>query len=252
MKSVLKENERIDLLMQYDLQIIQSSEVFSFSLDAILLGEFAQVPKHNRANIVDLCSGNGAVALMLSGQTQSEITAVEIQEKLADMAERSVKLNHLDEKITVFQKDINEIYSHIQKDSVDIVTCNPPYFPISDESRKNPNNYLAIARHEIYLSLDDVMRVTAGLLKTNGKAYFVHRPDRFLEVLDKMRAYQLIPKRIRFVYPKKNKEANMLLVEGIKQGKVSGFKVMPPLYVFDESNHYLPEVRRMIYGNDKK
>lgn len=249
---LLKQDERIDQLMQHNLQIIQSSSVFSFSLDAILLGEFAQVPKHNRAKIVDLCAGNGAVSLMLSAQTESTVIAVEIQERLANMAKRSVKLNHLEEKITVLQEDIKEVYSHIKKDSVDVITCNPPYFPVTEESRRNPNEHLAIARHEIHATLEDVVKVTADLLKTNGKAYMVHRPDRFLEILDCMRRYKLAPKKVRFVYPKKEKEANMLLIEGIKQGKEAGFKVLPPLYVFDEQDHYLPEVRRMIYGNDRK
>jgi tRNA1(Val) A37 N6-methylase TrmN6 len=250
LKTLLKQDERIDQLMQHNLQIIQSPSVFSFSLDAILLGEFAQIPKHERATIVDLCAGNGAVSLMLSAQTKSPVTAVEIQERLADMAERSVKLNHLEEKITILNEDIKNIYPHIKKDSVDVITCNPPYFPVTEESRKNPNEHLAIARHEIHATLSDVIHVTADLLKTNGKAYFVHRPDRFLEIIDQMRACQLAPKKVRFVYPKKEKDANILLIEGIKHGKESGFKVLPPLYVFDEQNQYLPEVRRMIYGND--
>lgn len=250
METVLRKDERIDQLMQHNLQIIQSPSVFSFSLDAILLGNFATVPKHNRAKIVDLCSGNGAVALMLSQQTTSKVYGVEIQERLADMAKRSIRLNHLQEQVQMIHEDLKEIYAHIKKDSVDIVTCNPPYFAVTEESRKNPNEHLAIARHEIHATLEEVIETTAGLLKTNGKAYFVHRPERFLEILDVMRAKRLAPKRIRFVYPKKEKEANMLLIEGIKQGKEAGLKVLSPLFVFDEQDEYLPEVRRMIYGND--
>lgn len=251
-ETVLKKDERIDSLFQHNLQIIQSSSVFSFSLDAILLGEFASVPKHSRANIVDLCAGNGAVTLMLAAQTQSKVTGVEIQERLVDMAQRSIRLNKLEEQIAMLQTDLKEVTQQIRKDSVDIVTCNPPYFPISEESRKNPNEHLAIARHEIHATLDDVVRTMADLLKTNGKAYMVHRPDRFLEIMDVMRKYCLAPKKVRFVYPKEHKEANMILIEGIKQGKETGFKVLSPLYVFDEEDKYLPEVRRMIYGDGTK
>lgn len=248
MDTLLKQDERIDQLMQHNLQIIQSSSVFSFSLDAVLLGDFAQVPNSFRTKVVDLCSGNGAVALMLSQRTNGKIIGVELQERLADMAKRSIQMNQLDEKITMVQEDIKNVYSFIKKDSVDVVTCNPPYFSLSEESRKNPNEHLAIARHEIHTNLKEVISFTSGLLKTNGKAYFVHRPDRFLEILDRMREQNLAPKCVRFVYPRENREANMLLIEGIKQGKETGFKVLPPLYVFDENDQYLPEVRKILYG----
>ena len=246
---LLKQDERIDQLMQYDLEIIQSPKVFSFSLDAVLLGDFAQVPKHSRAKIVDLCSGNGAVALMLSQKTQSSVTGVELQGRLADMANRSIQLNGLEKQVKMIHGDVNEVKQWIRHDSVDVVTCNPPYFKVLDESIKNPNEHLAIARHELHLDLQEMVKATAFLLKTKGKAYFVHRPERFLEILDAMRAVNLIPKRVRFVYPKEHKEANMLLIEGIKNGKETGFTVLPPLFVFDQQDQYLPEVRRMIYGN---
>ncbi|SEI73563.1 tRNA1(Val) A37 N6-methylase TrmN6 [Alkalibacterium gilvum] len=250
MEIQLKQDERIDQLMQYGLEIIQSSEVFSFSLDAVLLGDFAKVPTHNRAKVIDLCSGNGAVALMLSQKTKSKITALEIQDRLVDMAQRSIQLNNLDEQVEMIQADVKETKHYIKKDSVDVLTCNPPYFKVTDDSRKNPNTHLAIARHEIHLTLKELMKVSADLLKTKGKAYFVHRPERFLEIMDDMRAERIAPKRVRFVYPKEGKEANMLLIEGIKHGKETGLKVLPPLYVFDDNGNYFPEVRRMIYGNE--
>ncbi|WP_228587766.1 methyltransferase [Alkalibacterium sp.] len=250
MNKELKGDERIDQLMQYNLEIIQSSSVFSFSLDAVLLGDFASVPKHNRARVVDLCSGNGAVALMLSQKTTSPVTAVEIQERLVDMAKRSIEMNQLTDRVEMIHADVNQVTQHIKKDSVDVVTCNPPYFTVSDHSRKNPNEHLAIARHELHLTLKELMAETAGLLKTKGKAYFVHRPERFLEIMDAMREVKLAPKRVRFVYPKSDREANMLLIEGIKQGKEDGLKILPPLFVFDNQGEYFPEVRRMIYGND--
>ncbi|SFC35373.1 tRNA1(Val) A37 N6-methylase TrmN6 [Alkalibacterium subtropicum] len=250
MEIQLKGDERIDQLMQYDLEIIQSPSVFSFSLDAVLLGDFAKVPKHDRARVVDLCSGNGAVALMLSQKTKSKVMAMELQERLADMAERSIKLNHLTDQVAMIHSDVNHATEHIKKDSVDVLTCNPPYFTVTEKSRKNPNAHLAIARHELHLTLKELMTVSSGLLKTKGKAYFVHRPERFLEIMDEMRAADLAPKRIRFVYPKPDREANMLLIEGIKQGKETGLKILPPLFVFDENGDYYPEVRRMIYGNE--
>lgn len=250
MKELLKEDERIDQLMRYKLEIIQSPSVFSFSLDAILLGEFAAVPRHNRAKIVDLCSGNGVVPLLLSQKTKSPIKAIELQERLADMARRSIRLNQLVDQIDVIQGDVANAYQWIPKDSVDVVTCNPPYFPATEKSVKNPNQHLAIARHELHTNLDEVLSIASGLLKMNGKLYMVHRPDRLLEILDAMRQNRLAPKKIQLVYPKRDREANILLIEGMKDGKEAGFKVLPPVFVYDENNDYLPEVRRLIYGDE--
>ncbi|HZK23678.1 MAG TPA: tRNA1(Val) (adenine(37)-N6)-methyltransferase [Atopostipes sp.] len=244
---MLKENERIDQLMQYDLEIIQSPDVFSFSLDAVLLGDFAHIRKRDDLKILDLCAGNGAVALMLSQKTKSSIYAVEIQEELVDMAKRSIKLNHLEDQVQVIHKDLKEI-SKAHYDSVDIITCNPPYFPMAERGAVNPNEHLAIARHEIYLTLDELMAKISKLLKVNGKAYLVHRPDRFLELMDTMRKYEVTPKRVRFIHPTDEMNANMVLVEGIKRGKEAGFQMLPPLYVHDKSGAYRPEVRKILYG----
>ncbi len=244
---MLKENERIDQLMQYDLEIIQSPDVFSFSLDAVLLGDFAHIRKRDDLKILDLCAGNGAVALMLSQKTKSSIYAVEIQEELVDMAKRSIKLNHLEDQVQVIHKDLKEI-SKAHYDSVDIITCNPPYFPMTERGAVNPNEHLAIARHEIYLTLDELMAKISKLLKVNGKAYLVHRPDRFLELMDTMRKYEVTPKRVRFIHPTDEMNANMVLVEGIKRGKEAGFQMLPPLYVHDKSGAYRPEVRKILYG----
>lgn len=244
---MLKENERIDQLMQYDLEIIQSPDVFSFSLDAVLLGDFAHIRKRDDLKILDLCAGNGAVALMLSQKTKSSIYAVEIQGELVDMAKRSIKLNHLEDQVQVIHKDLKEI-SKAHYDSVDIITCNPPYFPMTERGAVNPNEHLAIARHEIYLTLDELMAKISKLLKVNGKAYLVHRPDRFLELMDTMRQYEVTPKRVRFIHPTDEMNANMVLVEGIKRGKEAGFQMLPPLYVHDKSGAYRPEVRKILYG----
>src|SRR5690625_3911708 len=167
----LNKDERIDKLMQNDLDIIQSHSVFSFSLDALLLGDFAEVPAHSRATIIDLCSGNGVVPLLLSHKTKSKMTGIELQERLVDMAERSIALNGLEDQITMIQGNLSDTYQWIKKDSVDVVTCNPPYFPVSDMSIKNPNTHLAIARHELYTNMEEIFSVIGGLLKTNGKAY---------------------------------------------------------------------------------
>lgn len=244
---MLKENERIDQLMQYNLEIIQSSDVFSFSLDAVLLGDFAKIRQRNDLKIVDLCSGNGAVALMLSQKTKSPIYGIEIQPELVDMAQRSVELNQLEDRVTIVQRDLNAIHSD-HYDSVDVITCNPPYFPLEEKGHVNPNEHLAIARHEIHVNLKQLMFKISKLLKMNGKVYLVHRPDRFLELMDEMRNHQIMPKRVQFIYPNESTNANMVLVEGINKGKEGGFQMLPPLYVHDDNGDYRPEVRKILYG----
>lgn len=249
MEEWLQEDERIDQLLSHHLEIIQSPSVFSFSLDAVLLACFAQVPKHDRAKIVDLCAGNGVIGLLLSQKTKSAIIGIELQKRLVSMAQRSIQMNQLEQRLSVIEGTIREAGKWIKKDSVDVLTCNPPYFALGETSLKNPNPYLAIARHELHTSLNEVMQIAGGLLKMNGKAYFVHRPDRMLEILSAMQKHRLAPKKIRFVYPKEGKEANILLIEGIKDGKDTGFRVLPPLVVYSQENEYLPEVRKMLFGD---
>lgn len=244
---MLLPGERIDQLFADNIQIIQSKDVFSFSIDAVLLANFPAYPKSG--TIVDLCAGNGAVGLFASRKTSAKITQIELQERLADMGKRSIQLNQLDTQMTMIELDLKHATTAIKPDSVDLVLCNPPYFKELPTSQKNPNPHLAIARHEIHTTLDEVIEVSAKLLKTNGRLAMVHRPDRFLDILHAMASANIAPKRIRFVYPKAGKEANTLLIEGIKQGKKDGFRVLPPLFTYDEQNNYSPEMKAMLYGD---
>lgn len=242
----LNPGERVDQLYANDVQIIQSKEVFSFSLDAVLLANFATLPQ--KGHIVDLCAGNGAISLFMSKKTQALITGIELQQRLADMGKRSIQLNNLEHQLEMHQLDLKDSLTKVRHDSVDLVVCNPPYFKELPTSKKNPNPYLALARHEIQTNLNEVVKMAARLLKTNGKFALVHRPDRFLDILAALQSAKLAPKRVRFVYSKYESEANIVLVEAIKNGKTDGFKVMPPLFVYDNSDQYLPEVRRMLYS----
>ncbi len=245
----LQHDERLDYLLAEELRIIQSPSVFSFSLDAVLLAKFTYVPIKQGA-IVDLCSGNGVIPLFLSARTKAKITGVELQPRLVDMAKRSVSYNQLDEQISILEGDVKLIPQHIGIEKYDVVTCNPPYFPAHEASNKNLKEHLAIARHEIHLTLEEAVLSASQLLKQGGKAAFVHRPGRLLDIVTAMRANRIEPKRIRFVYPKEGKEANTLLIEGIKDGKPD-LKILPPLYVYNEDGEYTEEVREMLYGKSK-
>jgi tRNA1(Val) A37 N6-methylase TrmN6 len=244
----LQKDERIDYLVHQDLKIIQSPTVFSFSLDAVLLSRFAWVPVQ-KGRIIDLCSGNGAVALLLSKRSNADITGVEIQRKLHSMADRSVDLNGLSHQIKMDLLDIKEAPDHYGHGTFDALTCNPPYFSSVNEEDFNRNEHLAIARHEIYCSLEDVIRVSSQLVKQGGKVSLVHRPNRLMEILAFMRLHSLEPKKLQLIYPKAGSEANMLLIEGLKNGKPD-LHVLPPLIVYSEDGGYTPELKRMFYGEE--
>ncbi|GEN55363.1 tRNA1(Val) (adenine(37)-N6)-methyltransferase [Halobacillus faecis] len=240
-------DERIDfLLAKEDMRIIQSPSVFAFSLDAVLLADFTYVPK-TRGKILDLCTGNGVVPLFLSTRSNVPITGVEIQERLYDMALRNIELNDLGDQLDMIHGDLKDMPGHYGNDKFDLVTCNPPYFPTPKADEQNLNEHLAIARHEIHCSLEDVVEACSRLAKSGGKVSMVHRPERMVEIIQQFKKYKLEPKRMRLVYPKEGKEANILLIEGVRDGK-PGLKFLPPLYALTNEDEYTPELREILYG----
>lgn len=242
----LKDDERLDFLLAEDMKIIQSPSVFSFSMDAVLLAKFVYVPIQ-KGKLIDLCSGNGVIPLFLSLRTKGTITGVEIQERLYDMAIRSIEYNGLEDRLQMIHGDIKEMPKKLGYGKYDVVTCNPPYFLTPSNEEINLNEHLAIARHEIMCTLEDAIRTSSQLVRPGGKVAFVHRPGRLLDIITLMREYRLEPKRIQLVYPKLGKEANTLLVEAIKDGK-SDLKILPPLVVYNEVNEYTTEIKAVLYG----
>ena len=182
---ILKDGERIDQLFSTDVKIIQNKEVFSYSIDSVLLSRFPKIPK--KGLIVDLCSGNGAVGLFASTRTEAPITLVELQERLADMAKRSVTLNQLEDQVTVVNDDLKNLLDHAPRSQVDLILCNPPYFKATETSKKNLSEHYLLARHEITTNLEEICQVARHALKSNGRIAMVHRPDRFLDIIDTMR-----------------------------------------------------------------
>ncbi|MGT2906651.1 GIY-YIG nuclease family protein [Streptococcus dentiloxodontae] len=245
-KSILKDGERIDQLFSTDVKIIQNKDVFSYSIDSVLLSRFPKIPA--RGLIVDLCSGNGAVGLFASTKTKAKIVEIEIQERLADMAERSIQLNKLEHQVSVVNDDLNNLLDHVPRSQVDLILCNPPYFKATETSKKNLSKHYLLARHEIATSLEEICQAARHALKSNGRLAMVHRPDRFLEIIETLKAYNLAPKRIQFVYPKLKKEANMLLIEAIKDGSTEGLHILPPLVVHKESGDYTDAIFEIYFG----
>ncbi len=240
---VLHQGERMDHLINKGLKIIQSREVFSFSLDAVLLARFANVPK--RGQIMDMCTGTGVIPLLISSRTEAEITGIEIQERLYDMANRSVQLNHLEKQIHLVHGDLKDLPSTYGEGFFDYLTCNPPYMPAGGDT--NLNQHYAIARHEIMCTLEDVVRTSSRIVRSGGKVAFVHRPARLVELLMLMRTYRIEPKRLLLVHPRIDQEANMVLVEGIRDGGKE-LKLLPPLIVYDDHGDYTDEMKAIYEG----
>ena len=230
------------LLGYKNLRIMQDNEMFNFSLDSVLLPNFVTINK-NISRILDIGCGNAPIPLILSTKTKAKIIGVEIQKKSYELAIESVKMNNLENQIEIVNQDINEYYKFDKTDSYDIITCNPPFFKYIETSNINKNDYKTIARHEVKLNLDNIFNISKKLLKNNGVVAIVHRPERLVEILESMKKNNIEPKRIRFVYPKKNMDANILLVEGKKNGK-PGLKILPPLYSHLDNGEYTEEVKK--------
>ena len=241
---ILKETERIDDLQRNGYRIIQDTKGFCFGMDAVLLSGFAQVRKSERA--LDLGTGTGIIPILLRGKTEGrDFTGLEIQEKVADMASRSVLLNGLEEDVHIVQGDIKEASRLFGGASFDVVTSNPPYMD-DKHGLKNPMEEKAISRHEVLCSLEDLLRETSKVLKPGGRFYLVHRPHRLMDIVTGMRKYGMEPKRMKFVHPFLDREANMVLIEGVRGGRPY-LKVEPPIVVYKSPGVYTDEIYN-IYG----
>lgn len=236
------DKEVINYLLAYnDLKIIQRKDMFNFSLDTVLLANFCTITKDVK-KIVDFGTNNAAIPLILSRRTNKPIIGVEIQKEAVELAKKNITLNNLDDQIEIVHSDIKEFVNDSIK--VGLVVCNPPFFKVDEASNLNDNEFLTIARHEIKINLEEIIKSAAKILDNRGKFAMVHRPQRMIEILNLMQKYDIEPKRIKFVYPKYNKESHILLVEGIYKGK-KGLKIEPPLYAHNDDGSYSDEVKKM-------
>ncbi|HBM46812.1 tRNA1(Val) (adenine(37)-N6)-methyltransferase [Clostridium sp. OF09-36] len=238
------EDERIDDLQRNGYRIIQKKKGFCFGMDAVLLSGFAQVKEGEVA--VDLGTGTGIIPILLEAKTKGKhFTGLEIQKEVAEMAERSVRLNHLEDRVDIVRGDIKEASRLFGKASFDVVTSNPPYMN-DNHGLKNPDLPKAIARHEVFCTLDDVCREASLLLRSGGRFYMVHRPHRLAEIITALKTYRLEPKRMKLVHPFADKDANMVLIEAVRGGR-SMMKVEAPVIVYQKPGVYTQEIYD-IYG----
>lgn len=244
MEIKLKPGERLDELHRNGYYIIQNTQKFCFGMDAVLLSGFAKVKQSERA--LDLGTGTGIIPVLLEAKTEGEhFTGLEIQKESAEMAFRSVALNHLEDKINIVTGDIKDASVLFGASSFDVITTNPPYM-IGSHGISSSSQAKAIARHEILCTLDDILLESAKLLKPKGRFYMVHRPFRLAEILSKMTAHGIEPKRMRLVYPFIDREPNMVLLEGLLGGN-SRLTVEKPLIVYKDKGVYTDEIYD-VYG----
>lgn len=225
-------------LYDYDgLKIYQYDDKFKFSLDSILLAEFVEL-KNNTRTIVDFCTGNAPVPLILSTKTDARIYGFELQEKIYKLAKMSVRENKLESRINIINANLTESLEYILPESVDAVTCNPPYFKYTkNSSLVNEDEEKAIARHEIAMNLEDLVTSAKYILKNKAPLYIVHRCDRLEEILDCLNRYNFKVKKLQFIYASYNKEAIMVLIKATKNGKTGSLKVMPPIDVLQHKSY---------------
>lgn len=239
MEDMIRPGERLDDLQCKGYQIIQDPKRFCFGVDAVFLSHFVKAKAGSR--ILDLGTGTGIIPILLAARTEDTmIQGLEIQEASAEMADRSVQLNHLEERIEIIQGDIKEAAGLFPAASFDVITSNPPYMTHQHglENEYEPKN---IARHEVLCKLEDVVKAAAYLVRPGGSFFLIHKPFRLAEIFSVLMQYKLEPKRMRMVHPYVEKEPNMVMLEAVRGGR-SRITVEPPLIVYQEKGVYTEEI----------
>lgn len=238
-----KELEAHIPLLKKGLKIVQRADYFNFSIDSLLISEFVTITK-NMNKILDIGCGNGVIPLFLSQKTNAKILGIEIQKISYNLAKRNIELNNLSSRINVIHDDINNWKNYFSAGYFDLIISNPPFFKYTDNVALNEKEQLSIARHEIFITLEQLIQISSLLLKDKGYFSLVHRVDRMVEIIEIFKKYKIEPKKIRFCYTTLSKNAKILLIEGIKNGN-SGLNMLPPLIINEEDGSYSKEVLQM-------
>ena len=240
-----------DLLGYKKYIIYQDTELFSFSTDSMLLASFATINRKTKL-IVDFCSGNFPIPMYLTLRTDAKIIGVEIQQASCNLGLQSIKENELENQIEVMCSDVKDIHKKFEVDSCDLVLCNPPFFKLNENSNLNRREEVTIARHEVLITLEDIIKEASIILRQGGYFTMVHRPERLAEIFVLLNKYRLEPSRLQFVYPKAGKEANHILIEARKGvNKTPNLKILAPLFVYDENNEWTKDILK-IYNYNKE
>jgi tRNA1Val (adenine37-N6)-methyltransferase len=245
LKAYVRDGERVDDLQRNGLKIIQNPQWFCFGIDAVLLSDFT--PAKKNAVIADLGTGTGIIPLLLSLKNPSTtLHAFEIQLDVADMAQRSVRLNGLESQIHVHPVNMSAAPDLIGKGSCDVVVSNPPYMEIT-EGMHNTTPHKAISRHELMVSLEGLFDVAHDLLKPGGSFYMIHRPSRMVDIFTTARACRMEPKELQMIHPSASKKPNLMLLRMSKHGRRE-LKLLDPLYVYNETGGYTDQLMAIYKG----
>ena len=235
--------EQLNDIVGKNLKIYQDDDFFKFSLESVLLPNFVKVNLRDKM-IIDLCSGNCPVPLILSLKTKAKIYAVELQKEIYKLGKKSIEINNKQNQITLINEDVCNLKEKFNADTFDIVTVNPPYFKILEHSLVNKNNIKMVARHESKLTLDKLIEIAFYLLKTNGSFYMVHRTERLIEIIEILKKNHLTPKEIQFIYPMESKESKLFMIKAVKNGK-EGLKVQDGIYIHNSDGSYREEIKKI-------
>lgn len=206
-------------LYDYGLKIYQDSTKFKFSLDSLLLSEFVTI-KNDDKTLLDLCSGNAPLPLILASRHDIQITGVELQNEIYELAQKSIKENQLENKIKMLNINAKDINNYFPGNNFDIITCNPPFFKVQDSSLINEKYEKAVARHELTITLEEIITSSSKLLKDNGDFYLVHRPERLEEIITLANSHNLHVKEIQFIYTNPKEYAIMVLLKFTKNARI--------------------------------
>lgn len=243
----LNENERIDDLQLNNLKIIQNKECFCFGIDSVLLSDFAKDIKKD-SEVLDLGTGTGIQGILLCGKTElRKIYGIEVQKSMCDMAQKSIKLNSLENRFEIINKNIIEIDKIFKENSIDAIVTNPPYKKI-ETGIKSKDETKLISRHEILASLEDFIKISSKLLKNSGSFYMVHRPERLSEIIYLLKKYNLEPKKIKMVQSYKNSKPKLILIKAIKDAK-EFLDIESPLIIYEEKGKYSKDILK-IYNKE--
>ena len=230
--------------------IYQKKDLFKFTIDSILLSSFVDVNSKVK-RIIDLGCGNAVIPIYLTLKTNAQIYGIEIQKETYNLGLKSVKKNNLEQQIKLYNEDLKNAPAIFKNIKFDIVTCNPPFFKFKESSNINKNTSLTIARHEVKITLEEIIKASFQLLKDKGQLYLIHRPERIVDLISLLRKHNLEPKKIRFVYPTMGKNANHILLKAVKNGKPGSLKVKAPLYIYSKDSELTKEVKDIYnYGRD--
>ncbi len=242
-KKLIKQDEQLDDLERNGLMLIQNKNGYKFSTDSVLLSDFATIKKSG--TFVELCSGSGVVSILFNSKNNAKKGfMIELDPSASEMSKRTLSYNNITniEAVNVCIKDCVKLIGH---EIADTVMVNPPYF---DSGMISKNEAISVARHQLTLSLDDISQTASKLLKYGGKFYMINPSSKLVEIFCSLKKYNLEPKKLRVVYPKKSKAPNVVLIEAVKGGGL-GLQILPPLVLNNEDGTETEELKSIYNRN---